>query len=435
MKFRYQLAKKTFKGKKIVEKGVEDLISEDQRGNDSSAEIPSPLSLDKEAITPVEPEEPKEVSRRDLFSFGRLGDFAEAVEEDRKKQPKKKNKKEAVEDEETDKLEPDVAGVLDEEEPSDPLPEEEKLPKPGFFKRFVSAFKSDPLPTDTDESGPIEENQKEAHSEALDSSETEPPPENNIFALEEGEEEDPEYDRRNLIRQGFHFFAKPAIENVQSKIDHVNKAVDKITKRVPVLRPPGALTEKAFLQACSRCDECINACPKDAIQRAPKKMGFLIHNTPYIDPMRNPCVMCTDLPCIPACPDGALLPVQELSDVSMGYAILDKKKCQAYGDTFCQQCVIDCPVPGAIHQVDSKPIIDKNICTGCGVCMRSCSTVNIPLAIKIKPQMVIDYQRHKKQLEKERARIEAERLAQESQTEEQRGEAAEGEENTQSIES
>ena len=164
-------------------------------------------------------------------------------------------------------------------------------------------------------------------------------------------------------------------------------------------------------------------------------MGFLIHNTPYIDPMRNPCVMCTDLPCIPACPDGALLPVQELSDVSMGYAILDKKKCQAYGDTFCQQCVIDCPVPGAIHQVDSKPIIDKNICTGCGVCMRSCSTVNIPLAIKIKPQMVIDYQRHKKQLEKERARIEAERLAEESQAEEQQGEAAEGEENTQSIES
>ena len=190
-------------------------------------------------------------------------------------------------------------------------------------------YKRQPLPLDTDEPEPIEENQKETPAEALDSSETEPPPENNIFALEEGEEEDPEYDRRNLIRQGFHFFAKPAIENVQSKIDHVNKAVDKITKRVPVLRPPGAITEKAFLQACSRCDECINACPKDAIQRAPKKMGFLIHNTPYIDPMRNPCVMCTDLPCIPACPDGALLPVQELSDVSMGYAILDKKKCQA----------------------------------------------------------------------------------------------------------
>jgi MauM/NapG family ferredoxin protein len=189
--------------------------------------------------------------------------------------------------------------------------------------------------------------------------------------------------------------------------------MDKITKRVPLLRPPGAISERQFLQACSHCDECIHACPKDAILRAPKKMGFLVFNTPYIDPMRNPCVMCTDLPCISACPDKALLPVQELSDVNMGYAILDKNKCQAYGDTFCQQCVIDCPVPGAIHQVNDRPIIDKNICTGCGVCMRSCSTVNIPLAIKIKPQMVIDSQLHKKRKEQELARIEAEQKAQE----------------------
>ena len=412
MKFRYSLAKKTFKGKKIVERGVEDLISEDQRGNDSSGDVPSPLSLDKEAITPVEPEEPKEVSRRDLFSFGRLGDFAEAVEEDRKnlsKKPRKKKVEESSDEPEKNQEETPVTESIEEEQEII----EEEAPTQGFFKRLVSKFKSDPGVSQEKEAETEDEpEKKETFAQTLDSAEKELPPDsNNIFELEEDEEEDQEYDRRNLLRQGFHFFAKPAVEKVQDKIDSVNKAVDKITKRVPVLRPPGAITEKAFLQACSRCDECIHACPKDAIQRAPKKMGFLIHNTPYIDPMRNPCVMCTDLPCIPACPDGALLPVQELTDVSMGYAILDKKKCQAYGDTFCQQCVIDCPVPGAIHQVNNKPVIDKNICTGCGVCMRSCSTVNIPLAIKIKPQMVIDYQIHKKKLEQEKARAEAERLA------------------------
>ena len=412
MKFRYSLAKKTFKGKKIVERGVEDLISEDQRGNESSADVPSPLSLDKEAVTPVEPEEPKEVSRRDLFSFGRLGDFAEAVEEDRKnlsKKPRKKKVEESSDEPEKNQEETPVTESIEEE----PEIIEEEAPKQGFFKRLVSKFKSDPEVSQEKEAETEDEpEKKETFAQTLDSAEKELSPDsNNIFELEEDEEEDQEYDRRNLLRQGFHFFAKPAVEKVQDKIDSVNKAVDKITKRVPVLRPPGAITEKAFLQACSRCDECIHACPKDAIQRAPKKMGFLIHNTPYIDPMRNPCVMCTDLPCIPACPDGALLPVQELTDVSMGYAILDKKKCQAYGDTFCQQCVIDCPVPGAIHQVNNKPVIDKNICTGCGVCMRSCSTVNIPLAIKIKPQMVIDYQIHKKKLEQEKARAEAERLA------------------------
>ncbi len=436
MKFRYNLAKKTFKGKKIVERGVEDLIDEDQRGNHSSGvDVSSPLSLDKETVTPVEPEEPKEVSRRDLFSFGRLGDFAEAVEEDRQKQPKKKKKADQEESEEleTDELAVETSESTVAEESLEP---EEETPKPGFFKRLISKFKSDPDPIDSrdiePESEDNEEKREESFAEVLETAEQEQPG-HNIFALEEGEEEDPEYDRRNLLRQGFHFFAKPAMDNVQGKIDNVNKAVDKITKRVPVLRPPGAISEKAFLQACTRCEECIHACPKDAIQRAPKKFGFLIHNTPYIDAIRTPCVMCTELPCISACPDGALLPVQELTDVSMGYAILDKKKCQAYGETFCQQCVIDCPVPGAIHQVNDKPIIDKNICTGCGVCMRSCSTVNIPLAIKIKPQMVIDYQLHKKQMEKQKAQMEAERLAAEQQEKEEAD--AEDETSTQGVES
>jgi ferredoxin-type protein NapG len=438
MKFRYNLAKKTFKGKKVVERGAEDLIDEDQRGNHSSGGDPSPLSLDKETITPVEPEEPKEVSRRDLFSFGRVTDFAEAVEEDRKKQPKKSKEKKS-DDEESEELESDDPAVeagepAVAEESDEPLQPEEDAPKPGFFKRLVSKFKSDPDPLNSIEPSTEDnpEEKKESFAETLETAEQELPS-NNIFELEEGEEVDPEYDRRNLLRQGFHFFAKPAMDNVQGKIDNVNKAVDKITKRVPVLRPPGAISEKAFLQACTRCEECIHACPKDAIQRAPKKFGFLIHNTPYIDAMRTPCVMCTELPCISACPDGALLPVQELTDVSMGYAILDKKKCQAYGETFCQQCVIDCPVPGAIHQVNDKPIIDKNICTGCGVCMRSCSTVNIPLAIKIKPQMVIDYQLHKKQLEKEKAQMEAERLAAEQQEKEEAD--AEDETSTQGVES
>jgi ferredoxin-type protein NapG len=434
MKFRYNLAKKTFKGKKVVERGVEDLIDEDQRGNHSSGGDPSPLSLDKETITPVEPEEPREVSRRDLFSFGRVTDFAEAVEEDRQKQPKKSKKKKS-DDEESEELESDEPAVeagepAVAEESAELLQPEEDAPKPGFFKRLVSKFKSDPI-LDTEPSDNTEK-KEESFAEVLETAEQELPS-HNIFALEEGEEEDPEYDRRNLLRQGFHFFAKPALDNVQGKIDNVNKAVDKITKRVPVLRPPGAISEKAFLKACTRCEECIHACPKDAIQRAPKKFGFLIHNTPYIDAMRTPCVMCTDLPCISACPDEALLPVQELTDVSMGYAILDKKKCQAYGETFCQQCVIDCPVPGAIHQVNDKPIIDKNTCTGCGVCMRSCSTVNIPLAIKIKPQMVIDYQLHKKQLEKEKAQMEAERLAAEQQEKEEAD--TEDETSTQGVES
>ncbi len=419
MKFRHQLAKKTFKGKKKnTERGVEDLIDPDQRGNQSSANVETNiLSLDKDTITP-EPvkEEPREMSRRDMFSLGNFLDFGTAVEDEAQKSAKKTPQKQ-LQNEEDEK--PEVSAESDPVEGDkkvEKIEESEPAPKKGFFKRLISKFKSDPeeelLVQPEPETQPGGETEPESTQVSAEvSTEIDATVSDNIFEIEEAE--DPEYDRRNLLRQGVHFFAKPAVDKVQGKIDGINKVMDKITKRVPLLRPPGAISERQFLQACSHCDECIHACPKDAILRAPKKMGFLVFNTPYIDPMRNPCVMCTDLPCISACPDKALLPVQELSDVNMGYAILDKKKCQAYGDTFCQQCVIDCPVPGAIHQVNDRPIIDKNICTGCGVCMRSCSTVNIPLAIKIKPQMVIDSQLHKKRKEQELARIEAEQKAQE----------------------
>ena len=73
MDFRYRLAKKTFKNKKIPQKRAVgmDVISQDQRGDDSSPEV-SPLSLDRQTITPKPhlPEEVKQLSRRDLFSFG-----------------------------------------------------------------------------------------------------------------------------------------------------------------------------------------------------------------------------------------------------------------------------------------------------------------------------------------------------------------------------
>ncbi|VAX32500.1 Ferredoxin-type protein NapG (periplasmic nitrate reductase), partial [hydrothermal vent metagenome] len=303
-----------------------------------------------------------------------------------------------------------------------PAPEPEK--KKGFFRRMASKFRpgSKDAPADAKPSDDDSVNSTEEAADEEPAPVDLPPHQETIFGIPVDDEDvDPEFDRRNLLKQGVHFFAKPAIQKVQSKIDHINETVNKITRRVPLIRPPGAITERQFLQACTRCDKCIHACPKDAIQRVPKKMGFLIAGSPYIDPKKIPCVMCDDLPCIPACPDGALVPPphNDRMEVKMGYAILDKKNCQAYGDTFCQQCVIDCPIPGAIIQKDERPIIDKRTCTGCGVCVLSCSTVNIPLAIKIKPQMVIDSQIQKKRMELEQARIKAERDAEAKKAQEE----------------
>lgn len=414
MQFRYKLAKETFKNKKIPPKKVpgEDSISADQRGDHTWTDSQL-LSLDKETKR-VEPKaEPKEVSRRDLFSFARLTDFTSAVEEEEKKLSKNKKVESDIEEQETTAIEASSDVEVPAEETLAPEPQKKK----GFFRRMANKFRSGSKEEPAvNEESVVSEPTPTVDEESSPEPEAKPYQETVLGIPVDDEDVDPEYDRRNLLKQGVHFFAKPAIEKVQNKIDRVNETVDKITRRIPLIRPPGAISERQFLQACTRCDKCIHACPKDAIQRVPKKMGFLIAGSPYIDPKKIPCVMCDDLPCIPACPDGALVPPpnNDRMEVQMGYAILDKKNCQAYGDTFCQQCVIDCPIPGAIIQKDNKPIIDKRTCTGCGVCVLSCSTVNIPLAIKIKPQMVIESQIRKKRMEQEKARIQAERTAAET---------------------
>ncbi len=414
MDFRYRLAKKTFKKKKVPQKratGV-DSISLDQRGNDSSEEV-SPLSLDKQTITqqPKPPEEQKEVSRRDLFSFGRFMDSAAELDV----KPIEENDDESADETDEQELEDSQqSGETIEEVTAESDEDSPPVEKKGFFKRLLSRFRPGSKPEAID---PVEAELDSAIEPPVFSEATEEEVEEVVV---EEEEVDPEYDRRGLIKQGVHFFAKPAIESVQGKIEKVNETVDKFTRRVPLIRPPGAITERQFLQDCTRCDKCIHACPKDAIVKAPKKFGFLVMGTPYIDPTKNPCVMCDDLPCISACPDSALLPADSPADVNMGYAILSKKKCQAYDASFCQQCVIDCPIPGAITQnQDQQPVFHKKICTGCGVCVSSCSTVNIPVAVKIKPLMVIEQQIRKKELEEEQARYEAEKKIQEQKEREE----------------
>jgi ferredoxin-type protein NapG len=416
MDFRYRLAKKTFKNKKTPKKRAPgmDVISEDQRGDDSSPEV-SPLSLDRQTITPKPqlPEEQKQLSRRDLFSFG---NFMKSAAELNVK-PIEETEKGDEENEENEENEEDKNSLKSDDTSRESIVnlEDDHLSskKKGFFKRLISCFRpSSKIDEQEQHSMSPTENNLTIPEEPPSSQIREKPDQTSkeITEVAEDDDVDPEYDRRGLIKQGVHFFAKPAVETVQNKIEKINETVDKFTKRVPLLRPPGAVTERQFLQDCTRCDKCIHACPKDAIVKAPKKFGFLVMGTPYIDPIKNPCVMCDDLPCISACPDNALLPVSSPSEVNMGYAILDKKKCQAYGDTFCQQCIIDCPIPGAITQnKDQQPEFHKKICTGCGVCVRSCSTVNIPVAIKVKPLMVIEQQIRKKQMEDEQKRFETEK--------------------------
>lgn len=137
---------------------------------------------------------------------------------------------------------------------------------------------------------------------------------------------------------------------------------------LPLLRPPGAVQEMTFLDGCTRCGDCLEACPHDALHLAPERFRQAA-GTPTFDPLGQPCLMCADMPCIAACEPGVL---SRDFGIAMGTARIDPQICLAYQGTGCTVCAERCPVPGAIVMDAARPRIDQETCTGCGACQHVC---------------------------------------------------------------
>ena len=91
-----------------------------------------------------------------------------------------------------------------------------------------------------------------------------------------------------------------------------------------LLRPPGALDEDTFLASCIKCGQCLQVCPPQIIKLANISEGFGI-GTPYIIPQEGACILCKGLPCVLACPTGALdHHISEGSEADMGLAVLSQ---------------------------------------------------------------------------------------------------------------
>ena len=150
---------------------------------------------------------------------------------------------------------------------------------------------------------------------------------------------------------------------------------------LPIHRPPGAVDEVSFLAGCTRCNECVTACPVSAIVHAPPRFREAA-GTPMIDPHTSACIMCEDTPCITACKPGVLRLDQPRK---MGVAWIQTMACLAHTGSFCTVCSERCPVPDAIEVSAGKPTIRADVCTGCGVCASVCpapanAIVVMPLA-------------------------------------------------------
>lgn len=164
-----------------------------------------------------------------------------------------------------------------------------------------------------------------------------------------------------------------------------------------ILRPPGALPEKQFLATCTKCGMCVEACPYDALALARPEDDKPI-GTPYFIPRSNPCYMCRDIPCVPACPTGSLDSslVSEKDEngelklninlAKMGLAVLDRETCIAYAGIQCDACYRACPLIDRAISIDlirnvrtgkhamRAPVVHSEVCTGCGLCEKACIT-------------------------------------------------------------
>ena len=162
------------------------------------------------------------------------------------------------------------------------------------------------------------------------------------------------------------------------------------------IRPPGALEESDFVAACVRCGLCVRDCPYDTL-RLGKIEEDVPTGSPYFVAREVPCEMCEDIPCVKACPTGALDPSLEyIDDSRMGLAVLvDQESCIAFQGLRCEVCFNACPVRGKAITLDYLsnersgrhalfiPVVHSDGCTGCGKCEQAC--ILEEAAIKIFP--------------------------------------------------
>jgi ferredoxin-type protein NapG len=172
-----------------------------------------------------------------------------------------------------------------------------------------------------------------------------------------------------------------------------------------LIRPPGALDERAFMAGCIRCHRCQDACDVGAIQYFPQSQGKLAH-TPYVDPSVKGCNLC--LKCTRVCPTGVLRPVADdaKAQVKMASISFHEDLCLSFKAKRlrdeqallmelgreatetdapyerrgpCGECYMFCPLRKRAVNLEPgfflAPRFDESQCAGCGLCEEVCRAV------------------------------------------------------------
>lgn len=169
-----------------------------------------------------------------------------------------------------------------------------------------------------------------------------------------------------------------------------------------LIRPPGSVPERDFMERCIRCAECMKVCPNNALHPAFLESGIEGFWTPILIPRigycEPTCVLCGQV-----CPTGAIQkiteeqklgnPVRHVEPIKIGTAFYDHGRCLPWSmATPCIVCEEFCPTsPKSIwvEEIDvpdrngqmvhvQRPHVDPQLCIGCGACEKVCPVQDRP---------------------------------------------------------
>ncbi|HBH87234.1 MAG TPA: hypothetical protein DDY17_06505 [Syntrophaceae bacterium] len=144
----------------------------------------------------------------------------------------------------------------------------------------------------------------------------------------------------------------------------------KVSGAKAVPRPPGALIEAEFLKYCTRCYQCIDVCPTNALVPAGITDGIPNFGTPVLDWKK--CIFCME--CIRTCPTGAIKKISR-DDIKIGNAVINRTTCLTWsGQSKCDICYDACRYDAITLENEIYPVVLDDLCTGCNVCERRCPT-------------------------------------------------------------
>lgn len=141
--------------------------------------------------------------------------------------------------------------------------------------------------------------------------------------------------------------------------------------RGEVLRPPWALPEQAFQERCSRCGDCVSACPTHLLVS-----GGGAYPEADFNPARTGanCTFCAA--CVDTCATGALVRQTGVPPWTLRAVI--NGDCLTSRQVVCYTCRDQCEFDAIRFQWAvggmAVPLVEAGNCNGCGACIADCPT-------------------------------------------------------------